>query len=460
VTFRARVAIAAAVAVAVAVALASAAAYVIVREQLRLEVDRALEQRTASILAYPLASLQREQTRPWWNPPPLGGAGGYVQVVDRDGETFRPSGGDLALPAGDRVRAVAGGSGEAFLSDAHVDGVHVRIMTAPLAPGTAIQVARPLTEVDAVLERLRWILLLVALGGSALGATLGLVVSRASLRPVRRLTDAAEHIAATHDLTRRVDVDGEDELARLAASFNAMVAALSEAVRAQRRLVADASHELRTPLTSLRTNVDVLARADELTVDERAAALRDVREELEELSTLVGDLVELARDGEADALPEDVRLDLIVADALERARRRAPGIRFETELRGTFVRGVPDRLARAVANVLDNAVKWSPPGGVVEVRVRDGEVAIRDHGPGIEDADLPFVFDRFYRSAGARRLPGSGLGLAIVRRVAEANGGSATVERAEGGGTTVRIRLRELAWESDDAVPTAVRTDP
>ena len=445
--FRARVALAAALAVAIAVALASAAAYAIARNQLRLGVDRNLEARAAGIVAAPVDTLLRERRFP---PPPFGSAAVYIQLVEPDGSADRPGGETVALPVDDQVRAVAAGTHEAFFTDARVEGVHLRILTTQLYPGVvALQVARPLTEIDAVLARLRWILLLVAAGGVALGGGLGLVVSRASLTPMRRLTHAAEHVAATHDLALRVDVAGDDELARLAASFNAMVAALADAVRAQRQLVADASHELRTPLTSARTNIEVLARGG-LPEEERAAILHDIRTELEELTALVGDVVELAREGETELPAEDVRLDVLVADAVERARRRAPDVPFETDLRVTLVRGVPTRLDRAVSNLLENAVKWSPPGRPVEVRVAAGEVAVRDHGPGIAEADLPFVFDRFYRAAGARGLPGSGLGLAIVRRVAESHRGTAVAQPAAGGGTVVRISLPDATAERAD----------
>jgi two-component system sensor histidine kinase MprB len=449
VTFRARVAVAAAVAVAVAVALASAAAYAIARNQLRLGVDRALEARAATIVASPVRTLLGPDRRALEvPPPPFGGTAGYVQLVEPDGRTDRPGGERVPLPVDERVRAVAAGEARSYFVDANVAGVHMRILTTPLYPGlAALQVARPLTEIDGVLARLRWILLLVAAGGIALAAGLGLLVSRASLIPVSRLTRAAEHVAETHDLSLRVDVGGNDELARLAASFNTMVAALAEAVRAQRRLVADASHELRTPLTSLRTNVELLARVGALSEEERAAALRDVQTELEELSVLVGDVVELAREGEADLPAEDVRLDMLVSEAVERARRRAPETRFDTDLRPSLVRGVPARLGRAIANVIDNAVKWSPPGTPIDVRVAGGEVAVRDHGPGIDASDLPFVFDRFYRAPAARGLPGSGLGLAIVRGVAESHGGVAVAEPAPGGGALVRISLPEARWD-------------
>ena len=194
-------------------------------------------------------------------------------------------------------------------------------------------------------------------------------------------------------------------------------------------------------MTSLRTNVEILGRIDALPDDERRKLLDDVDSELEELSRLVADIVDLARDGEPEQLVEDIRLDLLVADAVDRSRRRAPEIRFEAQLDETVVRGSPERLHRAVTNLLDNAVKWSPAGAAVEVRVGDGAVTVRDHGPGIADEDLPFVFDRFYRASAARSLPGSGLGLAIVRQVAESHGGRATAEPADGGGTIVRLQV-------------------
>jgi two-component system, OmpR family, sensor histidine kinase MprB len=247
----------------------------------------------------------------------------------------------------------------------------------------------------------------------------------------------------TQDLRRRVETDRKDELGRLAVAFNTMLAALEESVEAQRRLVSDASHELRTPLTSLRTNVEILGRADALPEEERRQLLDDVDSELDELSRLIADIVDLARNGEPQHIEEDVRLDLLVADAADRARRRAPAVAFETSLEETVVYGSRERLYRAVSNLLDNAVKWSPDGGAVEVRVADGSVSVRDHGPGIAEEDLPKVFDRFYRAPEARGQPGSGLGLAIVRQVAESHGGSVSAARADGGGTIVRLQLME-----------------
>jgi two-component system sensor histidine kinase MprB len=220
-----------------------------------------------------------------------------------------------------------------------------------------------------------------------------------------------------------------------------MLGALEESTNAQRQLVADASHELRTPLTSLRTNFEVLMSDRELDPDERRRLLDDVVEQIGEMTALIAELIELARGDQLPGEPEDVRLDLLAAGAVERVRRDRPGVTFNTELRESVVRGVPASLERAIGNVLDNAAKWSPPGAEVDVGVVDGTVTVRDQGPGIADEDLPHVFDRFYRSSSARTLPGSGLGLAIVRQVAEAHGGSVVAERAEGGGTLITLRL-------------------
>jgi two-component system sensor histidine kinase MprB len=336
---------------------------------------------------------------------------------------------------------VAAGRIPAFFTDEHVRGVHVRVLTTEVGPGLAVQLARPLDEVDHTLSRLRLILLGVTAAGIAVAVGLGTLVARATLAPVRRLTDVTEHVSATSDLTRRIDVAGTDELSRLASSFNTMLQALEASLSAQRQLVADASHELRTPLTSLRTNIEVLQRSAALPPADRERLLDDVVGQLEELTVLVGDVMELARGNEPERTTEEVRLDPLVAAAVDRERKLAPQNRFVTRLDGDVVRGVPARLDRAIRNLLDNAVKWSSPGGEVEVAVCGGEVTVRDHGPGVSAEDLPLVFDRFYRSPSARGLPGSGLGLAIVRQVAESHGGSVTAEQAEGGGALFRLRL-------------------
>jgi two-component system, OmpR family, sensor histidine kinase MprB len=368
-----------------------------------------------------------------------------VQVVRSNGTTLNPPGETVELPVDEDVLSVARGEADRFLADKDVAGVHVRVLTIPLAPGFAVQVARPLTEVDDTLARIRTLLILIAAGGIGLAAALGLAVSRAALAPVRQLTETSEKVTETGDLSQRIDARGQDELSRLASSFNTMLSALEESTRAQRQLVADASHELRTPLTSLRTNIEVLASGRRLPAEERKRLLTDVVEQLGEMTLLIAELIELARGEQQPGEPEDVRLDLLAADAVDRARRDRPGVTFKTDLEESLVHGDPDMIGRAVANLLDNAAKWSPPGGDVEVEVHNGQVTVRDHGPGIAEEDLPYVFDRFYRARSARGLPGSGLGLAIVRQVAHGHGGEVTVERAEGGGTRMLLSLNGRA---------------
>jgi len=442
-SFRVRLTLVAAAAVAFAVVLASIVVYAVVRDQLVTELDDSLRDRAATI------SRSHLEARPDFRGdffldipgPPLGGAGGYLQVVQEDGTTIREDRDTPAIPVADEVHDVARGDGDAFFYDAKVGGTHVRVLTFPGRPGYAVQVARSLTEVDDSLARIKTLLIVIALAGIAVAGAFGLLVSRAALAPVTRLTEATERVTETKDLSERIDTTGEDELGRLAASFNTMLGALEESARAQRRLVADASHELRTPLTSLRTNFEVLMSERELAPGERRRLLDDVVEQIAEMTTLIAGLIELARGEERVPEPEDVRLDLLAESAVDRARRDRPGVMFVTDFHESVVCGDRASLERAVANLLDNAAKWSPPGREVEVGVDGGTVSVRDHGPGIADEDLPFVFDRFYRSRSARTLPGSGLGLAIVRQVAEAHGGTVTAERPDGGGTLMTLKL-------------------
>ncbi len=449
-SFRARLTLVAAAAVAVAIALASLGVYFAVRSFLRGQVDDDLRAQ---------ATVQQ---RIAMDVPPVGeGPGGpgfddcvlpaqevpfgepryLVRIVDARAESPQRCAGKELLPVTARARAVAAGREPAYFEDVTFRDVHLRVLTSAAAPGVAMRFARSVEEIDRTLRTLALVLAGFTLAGIGFAAALGLVVARAALRPVRTLGEATEHVAATQDLTRRIDVRGRDELARLAASFNTMLAALERSVAAQRQLVADASHELRTPLTSLRTNIEVLARQDALPAVERERLLRDVVVQLEELTELVADVVELARGTEPARAHEPVRLDSLVAEEIERVRRHAPELSVEARLEPSVVRGDADRLARAVANLLDNAAKWSPHGGRVEVTVTDGEVVVRDHGPGIAEDDLPHVFDRFYRAPAARGLPGSGLGLAIVRQVAETHGGTVSAANADGGGAMLRLKL-------------------
>jgi two-component system, OmpR family, sensor histidine kinase MprB len=437
-SFRARLALVAAAAVALAVLVASGVVYLVVRDQLYSSVNESLRN-----------SMQHIQDAPPFRiaegPPQPGVFGGYPQMVGDDGAVYKQQGQTLTLPVTDHDLSVAQGDSDTYFRNAHVAGNHVRMITFPYQPGFAVQIARPLDETDRALARIRTLLFLIAAGGILIAGGLGLIVSRAALAPVRRLTQATETVTETGDLSERIDVEGKDELSRLASSFNTMLGALEESSRARSQLVADASHELRTPLTSLRTNIEVLASERELPPGERERLLTDVVDQLGEMTTLIAELIELARGEEHSGQPEDVRLDLVTAGAVERTKRNRPGIGFKTDLHESLVHGVPETLDRALGNLLDNAAKWSPPDGEVEVSVRDAEVTVRDHGPGIDEEDLPYVFDRFYRARSARGLPGSGLGLAIVRQVAQAHGGTVVAERAEGGGTLMRFTLNGSA---------------
>jgi two-component system, OmpR family, sensor histidine kinase MprB len=444
-SLRTRLVLSAALAVAVAVSGAAFFVYARTRGELHREVDATLRERAESLV--------RNRDRPGRNPPggrptsanlpapPLGGAGGLTQLVDRSGQV-RSDAGTAEIPLIEGTTDVAAGTEPPFFDDVTVDGTPLRVYTTQWSRGVALQVARPLSETNAVVSDMGLALVVTAVAGVLVAAGLGFVVARAALRPVRRLTTAVEDVAATRDLTRRIDAKGNDEVSRLAGSFNAMLGALDESQRAQRRLAADASHELRTPLTSLRTNIEVLVRNDSLDPQDRERLVQDVNAQIVELSALIGGMMEIARGDEPiDDAVGDVRLDEVVSAAVEIASFHWPSVRFVTDVRPTVVRGSAGRIELAVGNLLDNAGKWSPNGSRVEVGVRDVEVTVRDHGPGIAPADTPFVFDRFWRAEAARGTPGSGLGLAIVRQVADQHGAEVLVESPADGGTLMRLRF-------------------
>jgi two-component system, OmpR family, sensor histidine kinase MprB len=395
----------------------------------------------------------------------LGGATGYVQLYQSDGRVVRSESRGSLLPVTAATRAVAAGKRGAFFSNATVAGTPVRMLTERAAPGGVWQVALPLTDLDNTLSHLRLVLALVCLGGIALAAALGLLVSRAALVPVRKLRGAAERVTRTQDLAHRIDAAADDDLGRLAGSFNTMLAALERSRLSQRQLVSDASHELRTPLTSVRANLDALALGDQLPAHERARIVAALQAQLRELTVLVGDLVDLSKTDVEAAEVEDVRLDLAAAAAVRRAQLHAPRCRFALDLEACLVRAAPGRLDRAIANLLDNACQWNPDGGrdgdaaePIEVRVADGRLDVRDHGPGIDDSDLPRVFDRFYRAPVARARPGSGLGLAIVRQFAESHGGAVHAANDPTGGARLTLELPSLQMtDAELAEPDAGR---
>ena len=484
-SFRRRVTFASAAAVAVAVLLASVLVYVLTSNELHGQVDAQLRSRSDNLRLIERHPVRRHGDRlldalagRGASPQQLFESGpqqpgealdnvaprpnqvrGYQQLVDAGGKVlFRSGAKNVTLPVEARTRALAAGKGEAFFRDATVNGLPLRILAEHLAPGRVVQFAQPLSEIDELLSHLRLILVLLGLGGILLAALLGQLVARAAVQPVRRLTSAAEHVAETQDLSGRIAPTGDDEIGRLAISFNAMLdalevsmAALDASVHAQRQLVADASHELRTPVTSLRTNIEILQHAPDMDGSERDRLLEDVVEQIGELTLLMNDLIDLARGEEQRADAEDVRLDIVIEEAIARAQRNTPATPLRSTLEPVLISGVATRLDRAVANLIDNAIKYSPPGEPVEIELltvrgsrgssNAGELTVRDHGHGISAEDLPHVFDRFYRGAEARGRPGSGLGLAIVRQVIAQHGGTVTAERPPGGGTLMRVTL-------------------
>jgi two-component system sensor histidine kinase MprB len=435
-----RLAIASAGAVAVAIVIASGAMY--------FAVQRSLISETDALLASRAAQIRPVGHRVVLAPPPgrfdMPGAKVDVitQYIDSSGNVVVGPFQGEPLPVGQATRDVAAGRTGQFTADITVDDERYRVLTVPLQSGFAVQVARPLTEMDAVLGELRLTLLGVLVVGVLVAAAVGGLVARAGLAPLDRLTKTIEELTRTRDLTRRVAVGGRDELGRLAENFNSLLAALESSLRSQRQLVADASHELRTPITSLRTNLEVLQRTETWAPGEREHLLGEVVHQTERLGHLVAELIDLAREEEgAPVAVQDVALDEIGRSAVAVAAQEWPGVEFSLVAEPCVVRGDPGRIERAIRNLLDNAAKWSPPGGVIDVSVSDGEVAVRDHGPGVAEADLPHVFDRFWRAPAARRMPGSGLGLAIVKEIARAHGGTVGVERAEGGGALFRLRF-------------------
>jgi len=441
-TFSVRIALLTAAAVAVAAIGASILMYFVVQNQLLTQFDKTLADAAATVRdPRPGPGGRGFPGGPQGN---LTGRGDVAaQIINSNTGLVGRSDAQpvVALVTPDAV-AVASGTKPEYWFDMTLEGSHLRVYVTPgTQRGTAVEVWGPLNSIESALAETRFRLGLVALGGVLLAAALGTVVARAALTPVRRLTNIVEEVARTRDLSQRVSLTSSDELGRLAASFNVMLGELETSLRSQRQLVADASHELRTPLTSLRTNLELLERGQPADPAERQQVLADLVGQMERLSTLVSDLIDLARDERVQLVVEDVSLDEVATDAIAEMRMRYPSISFQLEGGPSVVRGVRSRILRAITNLLDNAGKWSPAGGVVEVAVRANEVTVRDHGPGIAPEDEPRVFDRFWRAPAARQLPGSGLGLAIVKDVAETHGGRVTLERPSGGGAFFRLRL-------------------
>jgi two-component system sensor histidine kinase MprB len=462
-TFRTRLVLAATAAVLVVVVLGAFATYIVAYHSLIGSVDVTLSGDGKAFV-----SAQTAQSISNACGPP---AGTCQQVVVASGALIDPSDTQV-LPINQAVKATANsrGQGPDIFFSTSVSGIDVRQVVTALPPGYqlnagigigyvslpeggALQLSAPLTGVNAELRHLALALWLIVLGGITIAVLLGLGVGRTVLRPLNSLTSTVEELAETTNVSKRLDPGGPDELGRLRRAFNRLLAALDTSRESQRQLVLDAGHELRTPLTSLRTNMEVARRLQELAPEEREVLISDVLTQLDELTTLVGDLSELARGEQPQLTSQPFRLDSVVLDAVEVATThgRSRGVVFDAHVAPTWVAGSPTRIERAVDNLLDNALKWSPNGGVVEVACSNGTLIVRDHGPGVDDADVNLIFDRFYRAASARSKPGSGLGLAIVAQVARDEGGSVNVYRAEGGGAVFRFSLPEVAAGPEDS---------
>jgi two-component system, OmpR family, sensor histidine kinase MprB len=435
VTLASRITLLATMAVGLTVAAVSIAVYFTVRVQLVSSLDDSLLRRAQSAATQEFYSQLDFEVIP---PELFIAADVKVAVIYNNGET-----GGITEFIGGNETAVANGAAPESVRTLEVDGVDYRVVAVPFKGGGALILAQSMEPTQRTLDRLGLVFWVVGVSGVLIAGVAGWAVATNSLRPVRRLTDAAEHVALTEEL-RPIEITGDDELARLTIAFNSMLVALDASQRRQRQLIADAGHELRTPLTSLRTNIELLAQADRrggLSEESRSELLTDIRAQIEEMSTLVGDLVELARDELLVRGPEPVDVAELLDAAVERVRRRAPGITFDVDADAWLALGDPHLLERAITNLLDNAAKWSPPLGTVTVRLHDGALTVTDEGPGISDADLPHIFDRFYRSTESRTLPGSGLGLAIVQQTAHRHGGTVAAGNAETGGAIFRLWL-------------------
>ena len=434
-----RVAVLTTIAVGATLTLISAALYLTVRSEFESSLDDSMFRRAQAGVDADLGRLFE------------GGAGPDALALTDIKVSVLRSGSSLQLLTGSspetafpiefiglHEREVSLGITSRSVRSAYLNDTLYRIVAVRSGPGEALVMAQSMEGIGKALDRLQVILLLTSAGGVALAGLSGWAVAANGLRPVRRLTAATERVARTNEL-KPIAVKGSDELARLTTSFNAMLSALDVSQAQQRQLVADAGHELRTPLTSLRTNIELMGQASgdgrSLTDAQRAEIMQDVRAQIEELTTLVGDLVELARDEPVRRAPEPLDLADITTAALDRVRRRAPDVQFDVDLSSWLVVGESQLLERAITNLLDNAAKWSPAGGTVDVRLSRGVLTVVDAGPGIAADDLPHIFDRFYRAPESRTMPGSGLGLSIVKRAAERHGGTAGVQSALGHGS-------------------------
>ena len=437
-TIRVRVALLVGVLVAVATAAASIGAYSASRDEAYDTVDDFLDERgERTVGAIAEFSTRFGLPENFELPPGVTQPRGQSRFVDDDSvvaitlpddilATVPPSvltDPDIELPP-----PSAGGI---VTETVVIDGERYRLRSETLLTGVVVQVARSLEETDSTLSAIRTRLWVLGVGVTVGAVGLGWLAARRLARPLEQLSDAAEHITATGDLTTPLAVEAGGEVGQVSRSFSEMLAALDESRRQQQQLVVDAGHELRTPLTTLRTNADLLA-SGKLDAADTERALASIRAEVDELANLTTELVELSADAPGDPVREVVDLGEVVRGAADRASRRH-GRNVVVDGESADVVGDPAQLDRAVTNLLDNAAKFSPEGAPIEVLVGSDRVEVADRGPGIDCDDLPHVFDRFYRATASRTLPGSGLGLAIVAQAAAAHGGDAyAANRREG----------------------------
>lgn len=435
-----RVAVLTTLAVAVSIAAMSLGAFMVMRMQLQSSLDESLIDRAEKAAKYTALSEMTRRDVPSWM---LGAADVRIIFITAGKDVLTADDGPEITLGRPELDVAAGRAPDSVRTIVAAGQVEYRVATVPAGSGQALVLAQPLSSQHRTLAKLGTVMLVAGGLGVLAAALAGWAVAASGLRPVRRLTRSVERIAVTEDLAP-LAVEGDDEIARLAGAFNQMLTSLAASRDRQRRLVADAGHELRTPLTSLRTNLDLLAQADAdggLPEDARRELLDDVRAQIEELTTLVGDLVVLAREDQPAAIIEPVDLAEVTERALARVRRRAPGVGFDVHLDHWRVTGDANGLERAILNLLDNAAKWSPTGGTITVRLESGVLTIDDEGPGIPVDDQPYVFERFWRAEESRSMPGSGLGLAIVRQVVDRHGGRVAVADAPGGGTRLTLSL-------------------
>jgi two-component system sensor histidine kinase MprB len=449
-SLRTRVALAAGGAAACCLGLVAVLLFLLERQDLRRGIDQELTRQAAAVTQ---ALVTSGEVRDAVQPGPLGVQAVYAQAVGADGSVVPLTTREAILPVREGTVAVANGRTDRYFEDQFVAGAHVRTLTAPM-PGGAVQVAHQLDSVDLQLLHIAGLLMLLVVFGVGLAVVVGGLVARAALRPVRRLADDAQAIASPWVVGERLRLGGDRDLRRLVTSLNTLLTARDEALRSQRQLVADAAHELRTPLTSVRTNLQVLLERDQFDRPENVELTTDLVTEVTDLTATVDDLLELAREPDIGLDPEDVALDEVVHDCADWCRRRHPALELAIDLAPVVVTGVRSQMARLVDNLLENAAKWSPPGAPVQVSLTTRHLVVCDQGPGIAAEDLPFVFDRFYRSDKARGTPGSGLGLAIVKRVAELHGWSVTATNAVDGGAILRVGL------ASSQIPTRVSSVP